>query len=616
MERGSGGVPGARRGNQPVVLRWSHRWASRDHRSSRFRGFPHESAGSGCPVCVRAGRSPCGCPTTARDGRSAPARDAPLALADAGRAVRVVVDARCAGVRQAAELLVREHEVGCTEVVLELRHGAGTEDDARDRRAGEQPGEGDLRPRRTVRVGDGGHRVEHLPRALVGVPGLPRLHAALRVLAQAGRAGGGLVALVLAGEPTAGQRRPGQQADAGVEAGRDDLVLDVANEQVVLRLQRHRRCPAVRLRLVDGLRHLVAEVVREPVGADLAGGHGVVEEAQGLLDRRQGVPRVHLVQVDVLDAEPLERGVEGDPEVSAGQPEVVRAVALREAALRGEDDLLRLGRVRGEPAADDPLGLVARVDVGRVDEGAAGGDERVDDLVGGGFVGFAAERHGAEGQRRHRCPAVAEESVVHGRDATPGRLAPRGPASTRQGRRTARSASLGQEGDGRFAEVARRRRAEPCHCVVPPLRKAIARSRKSRDVGALKWFRRGISKNDASGAASARRTALSRMPSSLPAAIRIGCAGAFSGVGSTLFRIPSTIATSARRSFPSTFAAICRYPRVTRSSTGVPSAMYAFAWSTATRRIGSASGIPPSTAREIRSGICSAVCQPTRAPSE
>lgn len=101
----------------------------------------------------------------------------------------------------------------------------------------------------------------------------------------------------------------------------------------------------------------------------------------------------------MVDAEPLQRGVERDAQVSARQAEVVRTVALWEAALGGEDDLLRLGGVCLEPAADDALGLVARVHVRGVDEGAAAGHEGVDDGVGGGFVGFAAERHGAEGQR-------------------------------------------------------------------------------------------------------------------------------------------------------------------------------------------------------------------------
>jgi hypothetical protein len=133
--------------------------------------------------------------------------------------------------------------------------------------------------------------------------------------------------------------------------------------------------------LVHGLRDLVAEVVGEPVGADLARGDGVVEEAQGLLDRRQGVPRVHLVQVDVVDAEPVQRGVERQAEVPAREPEVVRTVALREAALRGEDHLSGLRRVRRQPAADDSLRLVGGVHVRRVDQGAAGRDEGVEDLV-------------------------------------------------------------------------------------------------------------------------------------------------------------------------------------------------------------------------------------------
>ena len=52
---------------------------------------------------------------------------------------------------------------------------------------------------------------------------------------------GALVAGVLAGQPATGQRRPRQDADALVAAHVEDLELDVADEQVVLRLQRDDR---------------------------------------------------------------------------------------------------------------------------------------------------------------------------------------------------------------------------------------------------------------------------------------------------------------------------------------------------------------------------------------
>ena len=82
-----------------------------------------------------------------------------------------------------------------------------------------------------------------------------------------------------------------------------DLVLEVAGEQRPLALERGDRVhgvgPADRVRRRLGQ----AEV------ADLAGldelGHG----ADGLLDRHGRVDPVLVVEVEVVDAEPLERGV-------------------------------------------------------------------------------------------------------------------------------------------------------------------------------------------------------------------------------------------------------------------------------------------------------------------
>ena len=124
-------------------------------------------------------------------------------------------------------------------------------------------------------------------------------------------------------------------------------------------------------RHVDRLGHLPAEVVGEAVVGDLAGAHRVVEEAQRLLDRRQRVPGVHLVEVDPLDPEPPERGVERVAEMPARGAEVVRPLPHREARLGRHHHLPRLGRVRLQPAPDDLLRGAGAVDVGGVDEVAA-----------------------------------------------------------------------------------------------------------------------------------------------------------------------------------------------------------------------------------------------------
>ena len=101
---------------------------------------------------------------------------------------------------------------------------------------------------------------------------------------------------------------------------------------------------------VHGLRQLPPGEVGEAVVVDLPGPDEAVERAQRLLDRRVRVEGVDLVEVDRVDAEPAERGVEGAGQVARRQPAVVGPGAHREAALGGEDDLVgHVARV-GRPA--------------------------------------------------------------------------------------------------------------------------------------------------------------------------------------------------------------------------------------------------------------------------
>ncbi|CAN5252142.1 hypothetical protein BH18ACT9_BH18ACT9_01490 [soil metagenome] len=70
---------------------------------------------------------------------------------------------------------------------------------------------------------------------------LPCLHSALGTLAQTRGARRVGVAVVLAGEPAARERRPRQQTDIRIQRGGHDLGLDLSHEQAVLRLERHGR---------------------------------------------------------------------------------------------------------------------------------------------------------------------------------------------------------------------------------------------------------------------------------------------------------------------------------------------------------------------------------------
>ena len=158
--------------------------------------------------------------------------------------------------------------------------------------------------------------------------------------------------------------------------------LDLAIEQVVLVLRgdearrAERRAPRRRRpRSCGGREVRVADL------AHLALLHELGERAERLLDRRRGVGRVLLVQVDRLDAEPLERALDGGADVGAGSHR--RAVRHRRRQLGvpelGGDD--RGVAASAQRLAQHPLAQaeLLAVDVGRVEERDAGVERGVDD---------------------------------------------------------------------------------------------------------------------------------------------------------------------------------------------------------------------------------------------
>jgi hypothetical protein len=134
------------------------------------------------------------------------------------------------------------------------------------------------------------------------------------------------------------------------------------------------------------------------VGADLALGDELVERPDGLLDRRLGVGRVQLVELDAVGLQPSQRRLDGVADVRAGALGTPRLRALDGepgvAPLRREHDLVARGAA-GLREGDAHEGLGGRgrvaVDVGGVEERDAVIDRGVDDRVGARLV----LRHGA-----------------------------------------------------------------------------------------------------------------------------------------------------------------------------------------------------------------------------
>ena len=198
----------------------------------------------------------------------------------------------------------------------------------------------------------------------------------------------------------AAERGVGHQADAELAHGRQDLVLEVAGEQRVLGLQRGDRVHGVGA--ADRLRRRLGE----PEVADLAGLDQLGHRADGLLDRHGLVDAVLVVEVDVVDAEPLQRGV-------AGRADVLGAAVDADAGAVGPALVAELGgqldlvAAAGDGLADELLVGERAVHVGGVEEGDAEVEGAVDGRDRLGLVAaavelrhpHAAEAEGGDGER-------------------------------------------------------------------------------------------------------------------------------------------------------------------------------------------------------------------------
>ena len=157
----------------------------------------------------------------------------------------------------------------------------------------------------------------------------------------------------------------------------------------------------------------LAGVGRGPDVADLALADEIGEGAEGLLDIGVRAGPVHLVEVDVVGAQPAQRVLDLAHDPAAGPAAVVGLVAHRHEELGGQDDVVAAAL---QGLADDLLGHAAGVDVGGVDEVDPGVEGAVDDPDGVGAVVVAPrpEHHRAQAQRADRYAGPAEHSVLHG----------------------------------------------------------------------------------------------------------------------------------------------------------------------------------------------------------
>jgi hypothetical protein len=150
--------------------------------------------------------------------------------------------------------------------------------------------------------------------------------------------------------------------------------------------------------------------------ADLALLHELGHRADGLLDRRVGIDAVLVVEVDVVQAETLQRALAGPLDVLGA---AVDAAALSivgvadDPELRREHDLIA---AIGDRAPDEALVGVRAVDVGGVEEVDAELERAVDDgdrlvvVVRAIELGHA---HAAEAEGGNRGAGAAQGACLH-----------------------------------------------------------------------------------------------------------------------------------------------------------------------------------------------------------
>ncbi len=167
-----------------------------------------------------------------------------------------------------------------------------------------------------------------------------------------------------AGQEAAADRAVGDEANAQLADGRQDLTLHITRPEAVLGLQRGDRVGGMSAADGGGRRLGEAEV------AHLAGGDQLAHGADGLLDRNLGVHPMQVVQVDVVDTEAGKRCVARLRHVGriAVDPEK-RSVVTPDVAELGADD--HQVAAPGERLADQPLVGEGPVGVSGVEERAA-----------------------------------------------------------------------------------------------------------------------------------------------------------------------------------------------------------------------------------------------------
>src|SRR5674476_1536941 len=215
------------------------------------------------------------------------------------------------------------------------------------------------------------------------------------------------------------QRAPRDAVHALEVQEREHLALLLAHDQAVLVLHRDEAGPAAE---VGRVLHR-GELPRVHAGgadvAHLPGLDHVVERFHRLFDRRLGVEAVDLVEVDVVGAQPGQRGVDLLHHRAARQALTAGPVGHLPEQLRRQDDVLAAG-VLADRVTHDLLARPGGVDIGRVPERDAQLEGLPEDRLSGILVegpaplGRVAEAHAAQTDPADLETRCSQADVVHG----------------------------------------------------------------------------------------------------------------------------------------------------------------------------------------------------------
>src|SRR5271166_5757182 len=170
--------------------------------------------------------------------------------------------------------------------------------------------------------------------------------------------------------------------------------------RLVLLLKRDRHLKPHRASGREDKLELPARKVRQSNIVDFSRTRGRIEEGEGFLDGGKRIPTMHLIEIDRLNAQTAQRGVQGAAKVRARGAGIVHVRSGSEPGLSRDDEAARRVRAACPPPTEKLFRSAAAIDVGRVDYVAASFEEGVEDgeclLLGR----LGPEPHGSKDQVR------------------------------------------------------------------------------------------------------------------------------------------------------------------------------------------------------------------------